>query len=169
MVKNKKAQEGPIGMPFGIIFGLFLIIVFIVIAIIAVNYFLGVKNQVMILTFYDDLQQNLNKALSSQETNETVYIALPGAIDYVCFINFSAEKNGTYIKYYDQITGGYSEDSNIFLFPTTKAQEHPFYKLSHVNIANITAINNPSCISTKSRLRLVKGFYDKEIMIQEVK
>ena len=114
-MKQKKAQQ-VIGLPFGVIFALFLIVIFIVFAIIGIKYFLGMKNKIMILSFYDDLQEEVKKALFAQERDETISLNLPGGIEKICFINFSANISGQDRIYYKNIKGAYSEENNVFLY-----------------------------------------------------
>ena len=64
-MKYKKAQQ-TMSMPFGMIFAIFLIIVFVVFAFMAVGGFLDIGKSADVGMFYDELQEEIVKALSSQ-------------------------------------------------------------------------------------------------------
>jgi uncharacterized membrane protein len=163
---EKKAQQ-TMGLPFGVIFSLMLIIAFIIIAIIAVNYFLDTKNQVLVLSFYDDLQQEVKKALFSQQSEKDFKISLPSKINSFCVINFSNEIKGKNEELFKSVKGVYSEENNVFLYPIENVGDNPFYRIDYLNIEKMTLENNPECFDTKKTLNIKKEFYDKSVLIEE--
>jgi hypothetical protein len=85
---NRKAQQ-TMGMPFGMIFAIFLIVVFVVFAFMAVGYFLDLGEATSVGMFYDDLQKAVNDAIRGQESDRDFLVNLPGDIERICFANLS--------------------------------------------------------------------------------
>ncbi len=66
------------GMPFGMIFAIFLIVVFVVIAFMAVDHFLDLGQSASVGMFYEDLQGAVDDAVRNQESDSDFVINLPG-------------------------------------------------------------------------------------------
>ena len=165
---NKKAQH-TMGLPFGVIFAIFLIIVFIVIAFIAVNHFLEIGDCSKVGKFYDDLQDKIGEAISGQESNFLFDVDLPSGIDVICFANLSDDIHGEESdENYQKLRDFEIYDGNIFLLPRGKACDMSWKKMDNINITKITKEKNPYCIDLERRneLRIKKGFYDKYVVIE---
>ena len=65
----RKRGQQTMGMPFGMIFSIFLIIVFFVAAFIGVKYFFGVSDVTKIGLFYEDLQDAVTEAWQGSSSN----------------------------------------------------------------------------------------------------
>lgn len=160
----KRGQQ-TVGLPFGIIFAVFLIVIFLVVAIIAAMNFLDLGESYSVGIFYDDLQGEVNLAWRSQSYDSEFEIKLPSGIKTVCFANLS--------KPVTDIDGSYQEiknfdiyDANTFLIPPEKASGIPYYSLSHINISKITTSENPYCVSTDGSLNILKGFNEGSVVIK---
>ena len=94
-LSRPKLAQQTMGIPFGLIFAIFLIVVFIVIAFIAVRHFLDIGSCSETGLFYDSLQKKVNEALSSQLSDFKFDINLPSGIQKVCFGNLSADITNT--------------------------------------------------------------------------
>ncbi len=161
---NKKAQQ-TMGMPFGMIFAIFLIVVFIVIAFIAVKGFLNIGTCAGIGLFYDELQGAVNEAWSGQSGEFDFDVNLPSGITEVCFGNLSLGMSNPDPKY-DSLEIYDIQDANIFLFPPEKACDMPWKLIEHIDVAKITVSSNPYCVPSDGKLRIKKGFYDKLVVIE---
>jgi len=160
ILKNKR---GMMDLPFGLIFSIILIVVFIVVAFIAIRYFLNLGKCSQVGLFYQDFENKINTAWKSTSTSDLFKVSLPSGIDKVCFANMSARitntQDGSLIR-------SYSPDSNLFLIPMSATCEMPQKIIAHLNIAEITKTKNPYCISSKSDIKIKKGIYDKFVLVE---
>lgn len=163
---DKKGQQ-LMGMPFGMIFAIFLIIVFIVIAFIAVKGFLDVGRSSGVGMFYRELQDVVDEALRGQSSEVVFEIDLPSEIKRVCFANLTASITNRGPEY-DMIRNYEVYDANTFLVPPEYAQNMQWKLIEHINVTKITKDENPYCINVESGLKINKGFYDKLVWIERV-
>lgn len=162
-MKKRKAQQ-LMGMPFGMMFAIFLIIVFIVIAFIAVNYFLDFGRCAGVGQFWDNFEDKVDEAYFSQESQFMFDIKLPSGINKICFANLSASiTNQLDYEYLDNYI---YEDANVFLLPFTKACDMEYRQIDRLNIQEITKNKNPYCVDIEQGLKVSKGFYDKFVIVQ---
>jgi len=164
LAKNKKAQH-TFGLPFGMIFAIFLIVVFIVITFIAIKHFLDIGKCSSIGMFYDEFQQKVNEAWASQSSEFKFKIDLPKGIEKICFANLSADITGSQ-EDYNQIKNYDVYEANIFLIPPEKSCNMPYKFIKHLNITKITSTKNPYCVDVSRDLIIKKGFYDKEVFVK---
>lgn len=163
-MKNVKGQQA-VGMSFGMIFAIFLIVVFIVIAGIAVNSFLDLGESASVGLFYSDLQKAVDRAILDQEVNSNFNVNLPGDIERICFGNLSAVISAPGADY-DAIRNYDVYDANLFLIPPEKAQNMQWKKIDRINISKMTAVKNPYCVDVESNLKIKKSFYDRLVVIE---
>jgi hypothetical protein len=167
MVFNKRGQH-TMGLPFGMMFSIFLIVVFIVIAFIAVNHFLTIGECSGVGMFYDELQEAVDDSWNSQESLGVDFdINLPDGVKTICFANLSAGLTGDASEEYDAISIDAVYDVNTFLLPRGKTCDIPSYNLKHVAIGAMTSLKNPYCVDLTKRdvLEIKKGFYDKFVTV----
>lgn len=162
-VFGKRGQQ-TMGMPFGMIFAIFLIVVFVVIAFIAVKSFLDIGDSASVGMFYDELQEAVDDALRSQESDRSFVIDLPSGIEKVCFGNLSAVISNPGAEY-DAIRNYDVYDANVFLVPPEEAENMQWKKIERLNITKITAVENPYCVDVDVDLRIRKGFYDRLVWL----
>lgn len=163
LIKNKRAQH-TMGLPFGMIFAIFLIVIFIVIAFIAINHFLDIGKCSSVGMFYDELQREVDSVWASQESKSDFEINLPSGILKICFANLSADaiEPG---EDYDAIKDYEIYEANVFLLPPGEACNMPYKMIEHINITKITESQNPKCFDVSRDLIIEKGFYEKFVMI----
>jgi len=164
VMRMKRAQQ-TMGMPFGMIFAILLIVVFVVIAGIAVAGFLDIGKSAGVGMFYDELQNAVDGAMRGQSSDVEFEIDLPGDIKTVCFGNLS----GTITNYgeeYDAISNYEVYDANVFLVPPEYAQGMQWKKIEHLNISYVTRMQNPYCVDVGVGLRVRKGFYDRLVWVE---
>jgi len=161
---NKRGQQ-TMGMPFGIIFAIFLIVVFVVIAFIAVGYFLDIGQSSGVGLFYREFQGVVDDAMRGQSSEVGYDIDLPSKITYVCFANLSAKITNRGAEH-DAIRDYDVYEANVFLVPPEFAQNMQWKLIEHLDIAKITAEKNPYCVGADSELRIGKGFYDKLVFVK---
>jgi len=162
--KFEKRGQQAVGMSFGMIFAIFLIIVFVVVAFISIKHFLSLGQTATVGAFYEDLQNGVDDAWNGQSSSSEFTIRLPDAIRQVCFANLSAPiTNGAA---YEKIEIYELQDANTFLIPPGEVREIPPWKLiHHLDIAAITLDENPYCVDATKKIIIKKGFYDKFVSI----
>lgn len=166
MLKRGKSRKGSIKISFEMIFSIILIIAFVGAAFYVIKIFLGTKECAESGSFYTEINDNVGRAWRSPETSQIVTSFLPTSIEYVCFVNSNSSKRGAYQNFYDELT---LYGKNLVLYPPSKACSGlQAYKLGHINLDEITKINNPYCIKVergKITFKIEKGIYDKSVKI----
>jgi hypothetical protein len=161
----KRGQQA-VGMSFGMIFAIFLIIVFIVIAGIAVKSFISIGDSARVGMFYSDLQQAIDYAVQSQESDSDFDISLPSGIEKVCFGDLS-ERISNPGEDYDLIRDfDFYEEANIFLVPPQEASGMEWETIERINVTKIIAVQNPYCVDVDNGLKIKKEFYDRFAVVE---
>jgi hypothetical protein len=160
---NKRGQQ-TMGLPYGMIFAIFLIVVFVVIAFIAIRHFLNIGQTADIGMFYDELQREVNDAQRSGSRDDTFKVDLPDGIETICFANLSSEitnpdSNYEQIKYFEL------RGANTFLLPPESAKNLETKEIININITKMTIKRNPYCISVSDDIKIKKDFYDKLVTL----
>ena len=162
---NKKAQQ-MMSMPFGMIFSIILIIVFLVVAFMVIRHFLGLQKCSEIALFAKDLQDTVDKVWKSSTSTENFAVKLPGSLDEVCFVDFTKVTNNKY----SEVKSRYSfYKPNFFFYPTSSACEMPYLTIKYINATQATENTNPLCIKNDGfgKIRISKEFYDSLVRISK--
>ena len=168
LIKSKRSQE-TLGISFGVIFSIILIVFFIVVAGIVIKSFLDTKKCAELGIFIDRFDNEVKKTWNSQSFSGEFEGNLPGSIDYVCFGNLSNSIKGKYETQGYDISLYEGRIANTFFYPTNKACEMPFRQIDHLDIEKITKTNNPNCISVvnnKIRVNIEKDLNDRFVNIK---
>jgi len=166
--KGKRGQQ-TMGLPFGMIFSIILIIVFIVIAFIAIGHFLDLGKCAQVGEFYNSLQEEINEIWVSQESQVDFDFDLPGGVKKICFANLS---EGVSVDSrdddYKEIERFSFYKANIFLLPAGESCEMPHKFVEHIDTSETGLDKNPYCfdLNEQNSVRLKKGFYDKLVFIE---
>ena len=98
-------RKGQMNLSFGMIFGIFLIIIFIAFAFYAIQKFLQLKDTTQIAKFADDLQFDIDRIWKGSQANQARNYILPAGIDLVCLIDYnSGTGNG---EIYDELESAF--------------------------------------------------------------
>ena len=159
---NKRGQQ-TMSLPFGLIFAILMIVMFIVIAFIAVNYFLDLGKCAGVGRFYEDLQLKVDEAWRAQSSDFKFKINVPSGIKRVCFANLSATITNQ--EDYLELERFDVYEANTFLLPSEKTCQMAYKLIKHINVSIITSSKNPYCVDVKEELRIKKDFYDKLVII----
>ena len=166
MKKNKRGMI--MGMSFGVIFSIILIIFFIMITFIAINAFLNTKDCAKIGIFLDSFQSNVDKAWNSQSDDFKFKGSLPSKLDFICFYDMEDSLKGSYNEIGFELGRYKGTGANFFFYPTGKACNIPRHIIKHVDLELITEKQNPSCIPLEKgivNLRIKKGFNDRFVTV----
>lgn len=163
-LNSKRGQES-IGLSFGVIFSIILIVVFVVFAFIGIKSFLDIGDTSSVGLFYQDLQKSVNDARSGQYSESNFKISLPSGIKEICFANLSGTITNPGEEY-DAIKGFDIYDANVFLIPPQKAKGMEWKLINYINISKITRTENPYCVDVGAGLKIKKDFYDKWVVVE---
>jgi len=147
-VKNKSGQQS-IGMSFGTIFSIILIIFFVVIVFIVIKYFLGLQKCTQIGIFLDDFQDEVNTAWNSEKSEFPFTPNLPSNLEYVCFANLSEPRRNAPADIYQDIELYQGTGANLFLYPTVDACDIPYNTIKNIDLEDITSTSNPYCVEIR--------------------
>jgi hypothetical protein len=174
--KGKKSQGNVLGMSFGTIFSILLIIFIIIIAFIVIRAFLGTQKCAQIGIFASDLQSDVTTVWksSSEGGRQNINQIVPSNIDYVCFMNLTMPVTaigivgtiGDELKIYRGV------EANMFFYPLENACNTPYTKIEHLNLDKMTGKTNPYCVPVengKSKILIKMGFNEDLVTLESAK
>jgi hypothetical protein len=172
-INLKKAQGNVLGMSFGTIFSILLIIFIIAISFIVIKSFLDSQKCAQIALFASDLGDDVNTVWKSHSEGgrQNINQVLPSKIDYVCFMNLTApitargieETIGEELKIFRGV------DANLFFYPVENACNTPYTKIEHLNLKRITQRQNPYCFTVedgKAKILIKMGFNEDLVSLE---
>ncbi len=159
---NNRGQQ-IFGLSFGVIFAIFLIIVFIAVAFFVIWPIIGIGKCADIGFFYKDFQKAVDGAWASQSYDADYSLKIE-SVERICFANMSAPITNE--EDFSKI-GGFDQQSNIFLIPPENACGMSSNFIKHLDIASITENRNPYCVDVSRTLRIRKDFYDKMVSVND--
>ncbi|HLC87186.1 MAG TPA: hypothetical protein VJH65_02850 [Candidatus Nanoarchaeia archaeon] len=163
-------KRGQTELSFGMIFSIILIVIFLVVGFYAVRAFIGIGQQTETAKFYDDLQDDINKAWKSSKVSEQQEYLLPGKIKKVCFVDFAASAEGRNQQIYENLNFGTDSLShNILFYPTDAVEGLSSKKIEHIDLIKITENENPYCIENtngKVKLTIKKNIGENLVLIE---
>lgn len=161
--KNKRA-ESSVGMSFGVIFSIILMIVFIVFAFIAINYFLNMSKVTTTNLFYENLQNEINRVYASPSSEKEFSFELPPKVEMICFFDFKKPATIEVEKYKEVEMYDFTGE-NLFLFPQRAMPSLNKKIIENINVSQTTIDENPFCIRNPSTIKLVKELIGSKTVI----
>jgi hypothetical protein len=161
-LKNKKGQE-TMSLPFGLIFSIILIVVFLVIAFIAVRYFLDLADCTGVGQFYDNFQSKIDEAWNTGTSSFKFKTGLPSNLDKICIYNYTGEITN---KIDGKEITNKEPEATVYLLPQGNSCGMYFKEIKHLDIGKLTQSQNPRCFNASS-LIIKKDFYDKFVSIEQ--
>lgn len=148
---HKKGQE-VLGMSFGMIFSILLIVFFIVVAFIVVRSFLNTQKCVQVGNFITDFKEEVKKAFNSDKEEILFTGRLSSDIKNVCFYDTEKEikVSGSLEVIADNIGIYEGENANMFFYPRDKACNIPYANVEYLNITKIAGDNNLKCFEVNN-------------------
>ena len=144
MRKNKRGQ---MKLSFGMIFSIFLIIIFIAFAIYGITKFLGFQRGVQIGQFVAKVQVDIDKIWRGSEGAVEKTYKLPDKIQYICLVDYGMPSKGPKSELYrdlELISAGHN--NNFFFYPIGAGEGQDAARLEHLDLSKITKDENPYCI-----------------------
>ncbi len=172
MKRGSKRKLGQLKISFSMLFSIILIIAFLAVAIYAIKFFLDQKKCAEQGIFKQDLQEEINRAWSSDESSFVFSHTLSKSLDYVCFINSKEGARGNTELYNDVLKYGLTPETNMFYWPLRKAcKDARVFSLEHIDIEKITEKENPYCIEVvegKVKIKIEKGFSEDKVLLEKI-
>ena len=177
---SKKGQE-VIGMSIGTIFSIFIIIVIIAVAVYVIVYFLGVNRCANVGFFYEELQNEIDKAWTSgykgnYEGRLVSSGVLKTEIEEVCFGNLTASESGDDRIRREELERGnyYNTNANVFMYPGDKVCGGlASKKVEHVKVVSSGTLTDAFfCVNVKEndgiiRVKLIMESRDSLVRLEE--
>ena len=114
-------KKGQLEISFGMIFSIIIIIFTIGVAFYVISHFVKINNCAQTGIFYQDLQENIDKAWQEDRTQGTFTGKIPGSIEQVCFGNFTQTYDVKDGEEFDYLKRYRNENVNLFLYPPVSA------------------------------------------------
>ena len=169
ILKSKRSQ-GVFGLSFGTIWGIILIVFFIVGAFFGIRAFLDYQKCTSIGMFFNGLQSDVNRAWNSQDSNFRYNSSLPAGSEYVCFLNVTGSvKNANAIEttLYDTIkNAGWALGNNAYLYAPSKDFCTKWTSIKHLNLTD----HNPICakvVKNMVSIKVEKKFEENLVRLSE--
>jgi len=140
-------KRGAMELSFGMIFSIFLIIIFLAFAIYGISKFLGFQRSIQVGQFTNNLQIDIDKMWSGTEGFASEEYNLPKKISEVCFMDISSPAQGAKALYYKELELVSGNTNNLFFYPIGSAEGLDAKVIEHIDIQKITSEENPFCIT----------------------
>ncbi len=167
LFNNKNAQQ-ILGLSFGVIFSIILIVFFIVVAGIVINSFLKVQNCARLGIFIKGFGSDIKNSWNSEYTEHEFKGNLPSSIDYVCFANLTESFSGEFKEIGRELSLFEGKKANMFFYPASKACEMPYHYINHLD-SDIVKTKNPNCFPVykgEINLKIKKGLSDRFVGVE---
>ena len=141
----KPDKRGQMKLSFGMIFSIFLIIIFIAFAVYAITKFINLQKTIQIESFGNGLQEDVNNMWKSPRGSQPETYSLPNKIEAVCFTN--------------------NEFKNL-MFRSSELIDRK--NIMYIDVSKITASEDPYCIPNingKVKLIISKDFNEDLVTI----
>ncbi|MBT4135838.1 hypothetical protein HOD75_04875 [archaeon] len=146
---NKKGQGSILGLSFGTIFSIIIIVFILAVSGIVIVKFLDFNKCGQIGIFLEDFEKFIEDAWNSPRTGEDFNSVLPKNIEFVCFTDYNSpiarnDDVGDEVDLYK------SQGYNLYFYPRKNTCEFNRANIPHLDIENITASVNPYCIAVNN-------------------
>ena len=136
---KKKGQE-IFGMSFSVIFSIFLIIAIIAVAFYAITHFLSLDNCAQIGRFYEDFQDEIDKAWKDEIYEDIFIIKVPKEVETVCFGALSPPTTFTPdFPMQTEFINKYSASTDTYVFLIPKKEKEICEGLSRLKLQHAEA------------------------------
>jgi len=166
-IKNKAQFQ----LSFGMIFSIILIIVFIVVAFIAIKAFLGTSCTTESGQIIKDLQRNIDEIWSGAGVENFPFrrsLQENCGVEYYCFYDSSKDVTPRYEDFYTDLkerSDNSGNRHNLYLYPPRNTKIPSVY-LSHITLDNLN--DNPYCIKIEEgilEIKLNKGLREALVSV----
>lgn len=146
-------KKGQMKLSFGMIFSIFLIIIFISFAFYAIKTFLGIQNEASTVKFVNDFKSDIDIIWKSTKSSQEFEYPVPLNIKHVCFADFSSTKSGASSELYDELDELTFGEGNFILY--TGNADTLSIILANIDIETTTSNENPLCFKNSGKITLI--------------
>jgi hypothetical protein len=164
----KKRKSAQLKLSFGMIFSIFLIIIFLAFAFYAIKFLLNMQKSIKIGEFIKNLQEDIDKMQKGSSGSQKNEYVLNKKVDYICFIDYDSPKRGINRNLYDELQQLFFKDENLFFYPIGSGEGIDKVKIKNIDLIKITKNENPFCINCfegKVDLIIKKEYGDRFVEI----
>ena len=162
-----KKKRGQLSLNFGVLFSIILIAVIVAVGFYVIRYFLELKDCGMIGSFYEKLEDEVDKAWQREETAFDFNIELPKSISHVCIADFSRSldnENQKEREIFNELKRNVII-GNVFLYPREKSCGLAAREIKHIDVEKIIDAKNPYCFENGARIRISKNIEDRDVVL----
>lgn len=162
-------KRGQLSINFGMLFSIILIAVIIAVGFYVIRYFIGLKDCGMIGTFYENLQDEVDKAWQREETSFDFKVELPSGITHVCIIDFDKSLDNENTKereIFNELKKNIIVGKNLFIYPVKASCGLWAREIKHIDVEKITYVKNPYCFENGVSIRISKGISDRDVNLE---
>ncbi len=163
--------RGQMKLSFGMIFSIFLIIIFLTFAFFAITKFMKIGSTAQIGSFKNSLQQDIDKMWKGSQGSDEFHYNLPSGIEYVCFMDYETDASGPKADFREEFNSVYFGGENLFFYPVGSAEGLDSTEIKHVDMAELTGNENPYCvriIDGRMNIRLTKNYGENLVQLQRI-
>lgn len=167
--RYKKNKRGQLKLSFGMIFSIFLIIVFIGFAFYAIKVFFNFQDNASFGKITGDFQKDVDRIWRSSEASEIFTYNVPRKVELICFVDFEKESGGINQGIYDDIYQATFGEGNLVFYLGEENLETKSFEIENLDIGKITLNENPFCLRKedgKVEFILEKEFKDTLVKVK---
>lgn len=169
LLENK---EGQLKISFGMIFSIFLIVVFLAFAFMGINRLLSTNENVLIGKFVSEFSADVETVWKSNEVNQIYSYKLPGKVKGVCILDSESSGSGSGLEFYDDLMFEVSSiEENLFFYPPSSSGNLGGSVISYVDMGQTTLTDNPLCIKVNDGevdIKLIKTRGNPLVIVERV-
>jgi len=167
--RSRGKNRAQMQLSFGMIFSVILIVVFLVFAFYGIKVFLKFQNNAKAGKFYDNFQSDVERIWRSSQSSEQQEYVVPSGVEFVCFVDFSSDATGESSGFYTELKRTDYGSENVAFYPV-KFTGFESGEITHIDIEESTAEDNPLCIGARNgrvSLALKKDFGEALVTIEK--
>ncbi len=150
-------KKGQIQLNFGVLFSIFLIIVFVFFAFKVIGFFLDLNQCAETGDFFSDLQSSIDKARISSSTLQEFEIDLGSSVEKICFVDLNSSITGS-TSAPDQWSAG---DNMFIVYKKEGCKQLSNKQIVGINITKIIESENPKCFDNGDSIQIKKTVYSR--------
>jgi len=155
-------KRGQMRLSFGILFSIFLIIVFIFFAFKIIVIFLDVGECADTGKFFSEFQSAVDRARLSSSSTQSFKINLDPSIDSICFFDLDSPMIGP-----NSEPDSWSPGDNFFMqYGSLGCNQLSNYEFNGINVTKIIEDSNPRCFGNGDEVIIKKSVYSRLVDLE---
>lgn len=163
IIKERRGQTESLSI--GVIFSIIVVIALISVSVYVVITFIGIGKCADLGLFKDNFQDAVDRAWSSEITNDVFTGRVPDGIESICFSEQETPVADTNSAEYRELRRYFSR-GNLFFYPPKQACDQPYTEIEHIDLSELGwhcfPVNNGEV-----KIGLEKGSFDSLVRIRE--